>query len=344
VRYLKFAYLAAGVALFVVILLEMDLAEAWARVEQVGWGLAILFGIYFIAFALDVVSWGLTLTRVPPSALWMYRLWKVRMVGEAFNNVTPLASMGGEPVKAIILKSHYDIGYRDGIASLVLARTTFMIALILFLAIGFALMIGEGTLSAAYKGVAGIGLAAFTFGIGGLFLFQRYNISTRAAGRVLSPGAAAHLAGAIGKIRALEDDLAHFYKTRRARFAGAVTLAFANWILGAIELYVAMILLGHPVTWAEAWIIESMAQLIRAAAFFVPAGIGAQEGVFILVTAAMTGNPTLGLAIALVRRIREVAWIAWGLLVAGMYQLRQPIRRSDLAALGSTGGANTKRR
>ena len=339
-RYLKFAYLAAGIALLVIILLETDLAEAWMRIEQVGWGLLILFAIYFMAFAVDVVSWGLTLTRVPPTALWMYRLWKVRMVGEAFNNVTPLANMGGEPVKAFILKSHYGVGYRDGIASLVLARTTIMIALVVFLAIGFALMIGEGSLPATYKGAAGVGLAAFTVGIGGFFLVQRYNVPTRAAERILPAGAAARLAGGIEKIRALEDDLAHFYKDRRSRFAGAVFFVFVNWVLGVVELYVALIFLGHPVSWAEAWIIESMAQLIRIATFFVPASIGFQEGTFILVTAAMTGSPTLGLAVALVRRIREAAWIVWGLLVAGMYQLRQPIRRDDLNAFGAAGDAD----
>jgi putative membrane protein len=339
VKYLKLAYLGAGIALFALILIEIDLSKVWARIDQVGWGLLFLFAIYFVAFAFDVVSWCLTLTRIPPTALWMYRLWKVRMVGEAFNNLTPFASLGGEPVKAIILKSHYDIGYREGIASLVLARTTFMIALVLFLAIGFALMIGEGSLSAAYKGVAGVGLAAFTLGIAGLFLVQRHGVPTRAAARILPAGVAARLGGAIEKIRAIEEDLAHFYKARRGRFAGAVLFAFANWVLGTVELYVAMILLGHQVSWAEAWIIESLAQLIRVATFFVPAGIGVQEGTFIVVTAAMTGSPTLGLAVALVRRIREAAWIAWGLLVAGMYQLRQPIRRDDLTTIGATGDA-----
>jgi hypothetical protein len=32
-----------------------------------------------------------------------------------------------------------------------------------------------------------------------------------------------------------------------------------------------------------------------------------------VVCAALTGSPTLGLAVALVRRVREIIWIVWGL-------------------------------
>ena len=35
----------------------------------------------------------------------------------------------------------------------------------------------------------------------------------------------------------------------------------------------------------------------------------------VLIGAAITGSPTLGLATALIRRLREVIWIVWGLVV-----------------------------
>jgi hypothetical protein len=58
--------------------------------------------------------------------------------------------------------------------------------------------------------------------------------------------------------------------------------------------------------------IEAVMELVRACAFFIPAGIGAQEGALVLIIWPITGQPLLGLAVALVRRLREILWIAWG--------------------------------
>ena len=62
------------------------------------------------------------------------------MVGESFNAVIPAGGMGGEPVKTVMLKTHYGVDYREGTASLILAKTINMIALVIFLIGGFALM------------------------------------------------------------------------------------------------------------------------------------------------------------------------------------------------------------
>jgi hypothetical protein len=56
-----------------------------------------------------------------------------------------------------------------------------------------------------------------------------------------------------------------------------------------------MYLLGHPITFTDAWIIEAMAQLVRAGTFFIPSSIGAQEATFTVVCSAITGTPSLGI-------------------------------------------------
>ena len=73
--------------------------------------------------------------------------------------------------------------------------------------------------------------------------------------------------------------------------------------------------LNFPVSLVDAWIIESVAQLIRAGVFFIPASIGIQEGVFIIIGSTITGSPTAGFAVAIVRRVREITWMAWGVII-----------------------------
>ena len=97
----------------------------------------------------------------------------MRLAGEAFNNITPLAGMGGEVIKAVLLKKYYGIAYEDGVASLILAKTINVLALILFLMIGFWFVLRSPDLSPSYKSVAGAGLSALVVGVGLFFLFQR---------------------------------------------------------------------------------------------------------------------------------------------------------------------------
>jgi hypothetical protein len=73
------------------------------------------------------------------------------------------------------------------------------------------------------------------------------------------------------------------------------------------------------VSWAEALILESLGTAVRNAAFPVPAGLGAQEGGFLLLGAALGIAPPLCLALSLAKRARELlvglpALAAWAWL------------------------------
>ena len=72
----------------------------------------------------------------------------------------------------------------------------------------------------------------------------------------------------------------------------------------------------------DAWIIESVAQMVRTGTFFIPASIGAQEGAFMVISGAITGSPSLGLAVGIVRRLREIIWIGCGFAFGAIYSLR----------------------
>ena len=97
-------------------------------VSQVGWGILILFFIFFVTFLGDTLSWQCTMRGIPLTVAWYLRLWIVRMVGEAFNNTLPAGGMGGEPVKAVLLNRHFHVAYAEGTASLFASKTVNLIA------------------------------------------------------------------------------------------------------------------------------------------------------------------------------------------------------------------------
>jgi len=54
---------------------------------------------------------------------------------------------------------------------------------------------------------------------------------------------------------------------------------------------------------------------VRSTFFFVPGDLGTQEAAHVLICTAVTGSAELGLALAAVRRGRDLLWIAWGLAI-----------------------------
>ena len=324
-RYLKLLYLLVGVGLLFVVLSEIDLNEVWTRTLQVGWGVVVILMLYFCSFLIDSFTWQMALTTIPLNGTWLYRVWKMRMVGEVFNLVIPAAGMGGEPVKAVLLKRYYAVGYREGAASLILAKTINLIGLVVFLSVGFAFMLATPAIPDSYRMTAGAGLIGLTIAIALFFGVQRLRLSSAAGSWLSQWRVARRLDRALHHIRDVDEQLVRFYTRYRGRFAGAVALGLVNWIIGVFEIYYTMIFLGHPVSLTEAWIIESVAQLVRAGTFFIPASIGAQEGAFVLVCSVVTGSPALGVAVSLVRRFREVVWLVWGALLALRFSLTPPV-------------------
>ncbi len=319
-RYIKPLFLLAGLVLLGLVMREIDLQELIEQVNGVGTGgIAFVLALYALTFMTDVAGWQLTLRDIPLDLKWLTRLYAVRVIGEAFNNVTPFGAMGGEPVKAWILKTHYGVGLRHSGVSLILAKTIILIALVMFLAIGFSLLLPGGHLEGSHLTIATLGLVALAGSIGLFFLVQRLRLTSWLGRLIVGKQLAARLRGAFIIVREIEDRLAQFYGAHRARFGGALSLAFINWLLGAVEVYAVMQFLGHPVSLADAWAIEALAQLVRAGTSFIPASIGAQEGALVLASTAMTGSGTLGLALSVIRRFREIVWIIGGLGLWWLY-------------------------
>ena len=78
----------------------------------------------------------------------------------------------------------------------------------------------------------------------------------------------------------LHGSLQAIYADRPA-IAAAFSLHELAWLLGALETWIALRLMGMPVNAPAALILESLSQALRAAAFPVPSGLGVQEGGFI---------------------------------------------------------------
>ncbi len=316
---LRWLFLIVGLALLGWVLSQADLNALADAVSSIGWGVLFVLAIYGLIFTADTGVWLLTIHSFPADARHLWRAWRIRIVGELFNVITPLAGFGGEPVKAALLKRHHRIALREGAASVILYRTVTTLALVAFLGGGFILAINAPAFPDTQKLIAGVGLAALSLGIALFYLVQRYRLTSLTGTWLSTMRLGQMLGGILHHIHDVDERLVRFYTQDPRRLAAAFALSCLAWLLGALEITVTLHLLGHPVSFWEAWIIEGAAQLVRAGTFLIPASLGAQDGALFLIGAAITGQPTAGLALAVIRRFRELVWLLGGALVGWGY-------------------------
>ncbi|MGH7356820.1 MAG: flippase-like domain-containing protein [Candidatus Rokuibacteriota bacterium] len=307
-RLVRGALLLLGAALLVALVVHDDPAAILASLATVGWRFAIL-----VVFPMVLVTWFDTLgwryafldDRVPLRALLTSRL-----AGEAFNLTTPTAALGGEAVKAWLIRAHAPI--HASVASVIVAKTTITLAHGLFLLVGvvaaWAIRLPPSPLLQTMQWL----LVLEALALAGFVVVQTRGLVGR-MGRGLDRVGLGALIGqaALGGIDA---GLREFWLRAPRRVALSILYHLVAWLLGVVEAWLILAFLGVDVSLGTATVIEAFGAAIRFATFLIPGSLGAMEGGYAAIFAALGLGSTTGLTFSLVRRVREAVWIALGLI------------------------------
>ena len=120
----------------------------------------------------------------------------------------------------------------------------------------------------------------------------------------------------------VDDALGRFYRTAPLRLVLSIVFHFVAWLLGSLETWLILKFLGSEVSLATATVIEAFGTAIKVATFLIPASLGALEGGFLATFLALGLSPTTAISFSLVRRVREVVWIAIGLVLFAVMRPR----------------------
>ena len=94
-----------------------------------------------------------------------------------------------------------------------------------------------------------------------------------------------------------------------------MTLAhIAAWTLRAGETYIALRMMGQDIGLLDAIMIEGLLSAARTLGFLLPAGLGVQEGALLLLCGWVGVPGHVALALALVKRARELGVCLPGLV------------------------------
>ena len=129
---IKLIFLLVGFLLLGWAISSVDLTIVASLLIELGYGFILILIIYVLVTWLDTVAWKNNFKPEEAKQFSLWNLWCIRQIGEAYNTITPLGTLGGEPVKAQLLKERHGLSLKQGMVSQVIARTTFLLALLLF--------------------------------------------------------------------------------------------------------------------------------------------------------------------------------------------------------------------
>ncbi len=315
-KYVKLLLLGLGIYLLFMTIQGVGFETIAAKILELRWKLLALFVVYPFVFGFNALGWAYAFPSELPKRVPFRDLYHTRIIGETFNNIIPwTASLGGEPIKAELLKRKHGIPLSQTYASLFIVHTTFWVSLNLF--VGTALFLTRHT--QPLTPILWHSVLAFliVLGVVALLLVTAllFGIFTRMHEWAKKVKWLPHATDKDSKLLQLDEDIKKFYFDDKRRLFLSSFFNFLSWTAGVVEVYLFMHILGLHVRWVEAWIFEALIQALRVGTFFIPASLGAQEGGIVLLFSQFGLGQPAGLAFAILRRIREIVWMGIGLIL-----------------------------
>jgi hypothetical protein len=291
----------------------------WLEVQRsltdIGWWYVAVVLLGGLRFAARSRAWQVCAGAV---GLTFRRAFSATLAGDALGNLTPLGLLASEPAKVFFVNDR--VSTVTAVSS-VAAENAFYVASVLA-------MLGAGAL--AFFEVANvpeplrIGAqvvlgAVMLGGLAGVWMMRQQpailsrvaRLATRWTGRARA---------APDRLREIE---VHFYAVltwpwTRIVHAFVWEAAFHAAAVAEVFLILQLLPMGRPATWLDAFILETAGRLIVVVFKFVPFRLGVDEAGSAMVARALALDPAIGVALALVRRLRILFWNVVGLVLLAM--------------------------
>jgi putative membrane protein len=305
--------LALGLALALGLGAYFGFTEIASGIQDAGLGVLAVIAFHPLQLIFSALAWQMLLPSPRPGLIVLMGL---RWIREGVNNLLPVAQIGGEIVGARLLRRQ-GVSLATGGASVTVDLTVEFLTQVVFTLIGLALLI---------PGLREPGIVPWTVGtvaLGGTFvaLFvaaQRFGLFQILERSLVRLAERRPEWSSLGEVAGLD-------RAINALYASPATLGWASvhhlisWLLGGLEVMLALHFVGVSVDFREALIIESLGQAFRAVGFAIPGSLGVQEGGFIIACGLFGVSPQAAIQLSLLKRIREVALgipalIAWQII------------------------------
>jgi len=302
--------LALGVGVLVAILLANDVRAIFHALIEARFAIVPIVAAHLLVTMAAAQGWRVLLPR--PQRPGFVTSFRLRLIKESVNGLLPVAQVGGDVVRARLAVGPH-LPLRTSAASCLLDVLVGLACLAFFILAGLlaaAIVLSDPRLDrlAVQLAIAG-GLVTLCVVAG-----ERVGV-LRLLDRITAKSE-----GALGRLSGFGAEMARL-GVRKGPLAASSLWHLASWVLGVLETWIALRALGAEAGLGQAFVLESLAQGVRAIGFAVPGALGVQEGGYLLICAALGVPAEQAVALSLIRRLRE---LALGLVGLGLWRFRTP--------------------
>jgi|SoiMethySBSTD1v2_1073268.scaffolds.fasta_scaffold00981_8 lysylphosphatidylglycerol synthase-like protein len=294
-----------GTLLFIYAIRSVGWAAVRSGIAGVGWGLLPILALAGLRFCLRAAAWRLCM---PPHARLSFgQAFAAFLSGDAVGNVTPLGLLASEPTKVFLIR--HRLATRAAASSLAVDFVIYSISAVTMIAVGLSVLLAsaEVPLTLRWREVIAGALIVLASGV---FVGMRAVRGTWDPARGERPPWRARLAS-------LRESVMAFSAGHPARLwrVFALDLTFQAVAVTEVFLTLQWLVPGKPPTVAEAVMFSALDRAIIIAFKFVPFRLGVDEAAAGGMAALLGWPPATGVALALIKKLRSVAWVGVGLLL-----------------------------
>ncbi|MBI2189687.1 MAG: flippase-like domain-containing protein [Acidobacteria bacterium] len=308
------AFTIAGAALFAYVVGRAGVGEIGDGVQRVGWGLAVILALAGLRFMVRAACWRLCM---PADARLTYlRAFSAFLAGDAVGSVTPLGLLASEPTKIFLTRHH--LATRDSVASLATENLIYAASILAMLTVAVGVVLATVPLPSSWRWEMAGALAAV---LGAAVVSLRLLRGTWDERRGPRPPWRARLAEL--RVAVLGASTRNAARLRRA-----FGLEMVFHVLGVIEVWLTLQWLVPDLapSFTQAIAFEGLNRVVTVAFKFVPFRIGVDEALSGAVAPALAVSTAAGVALAVVRKVRNLFWSGVGLAIVAAHPARGSVR------------------
>lgn len=291
------------------------------EIEKTGFWFFPIIGSWLLVYILNALAFRAIIQDplLPDSNLPWLTVLRLTVTGYIINYVTPFVALGGEPYKIMELKKY--VGFHKSSSSVILYAMMHIFSHILFwlFSVFLILMILPYSefliINCAIALVLGI-IITFWF----LKVYKKgFTVNTiKLLTKVPIPFFKRKIQKLfLEKLDSLEEidtQIRFLYTKRRSRFHLSLFYEFISRIVTCAEIYLTATAIGIQLSIGESIVISSLSSLFANLVFFSPMQLGVREGGLALAFKSINLSPEVGIFIGVIMRIRELVWIAIGMI------------------------------
>ncbi len=311
-----------GLAAIVIMLCTFDMpwSEVLRHLRYAGLWFPAVILLWIPIYMTNACSWRAIINDGSTAKIGFWRVLKYTISGYALNYVTPVGLLGGEPYRIMELTPY--VGRAKATSSVILYAMMHIFSHFWFwlFSVGvFFLRYGS-----QMSWPLAVTLTMVTlFCLVGIYFFlvgYRNGLAMRTLrllshlpwlGRHISHLCEEHCEG----IEKVDRQIAALHAQRRSTFYQSLGLEFLARLIGCFELQFILFIFTPNVNFWDCVLMQAFISLFANLFFFIPMQMGAREGGLAIVTDAMHLHGGYGLLTGLITRLRELFWIAVGLIL-----------------------------